>query len=125
MVDNRLDGMTSEFSADGVLLHEIPFKHGQAHGMAKTYYNSGSLMLSTMYQHGVREGMETCLDEKGKVLFTVMYLHGVPTLGQGEKGRTLSADELREWAQSRTAPFGLSLAPWSKSGLLHTAASKF
>ena len=71
-----ITGIYQEYSQDGNLVREIPYKNGKREGLAKTYYGNGNLWIEGPYKNGKAEGLVKWYYKNGKVWREDPYKNG-------------------------------------------------
>ncbi len=61
---------------DGLRKYQIPYKHGQVHGVMKEFYK-GKLQRSIEYEDGIKQGVEKTYHDNGKVWTIDSWRNGI------------------------------------------------
>jgi len=71
-----IDGIDRQFTGNGTLLKEIPYKDGQLDGTVKVYFETGELKTEVHYEKGRREGFARRYYKEGPLYQDAFYHNG-------------------------------------------------
>jgi len=75
--NNKLNGKSIHYNADGLIVFEGYYKNGYKDGMVKYYnYSTGKLEFEGTYKKGEKHGKAKEYDKEGKLIFDGEYIYG-------------------------------------------------